>query len=131
MIALVGVAGLSWWLAPEPASPGKIEGRTADWKLPVLALQQTDNNLLKINAANLWGAPVQAVPQATANEPEWRFVGVTVSGSENVVLISVDSKPPQLLKAGDMLPGGAKIISVTDDHLCLLIKGKKRRLDIF
>lgn len=123
--------GAAWWLVPEPQNASKTVPATDTWTLPVLATKQPDKNIAAINTANLWGSTVQAEVGAPLNEPEWRFAGLTVSGAEKRILISTNNLPPQPLKVGDSLPGGAKILEINDDHLCLLIRGKHRKLDIF
>lgn len=128
-------SGLSWWLAPSPQAPLPVQGRADSWMLPVVSRSTVERSAEKsvaaIGAANLWGAAVQAVAEVVMIEPEWRFSGVTISGQEKLVMITIQRQPMQTLKAGDELPGGAKILKINDDHLCLLIKGKKRKLDIF
>jgi len=127
-------AGLSWWLAPGPQAPLPAQSRDESWMLPAVSRSTTGKSVEKsvaaIAAANLWGA-VQTPAVESLNDPEWRFSGVTVNGQEKLVMITIKGQPVQTLKAGDQLPGGAKILQINDDHLCLLIKGKKRKLDLF
>ena len=99
--------------------------------LPIVVNSNPEKAVAAIAATNLWGATAKATADVSLNDPEWRFSGVTVRGQEKLVLITVDGQAPQTLKAGDQLPGGAKILQINDDHLCLLIKGKKRKLDLF
>lgn len=133
LIALA--AGLSWWLVPSPQAPPPAQSRDESWKLPVVARTQTqksaEKSIAAIVAANLWGAAVKTAAEVPLVDPEWRFSGVTINGQEKFVMITIQGQPLQTLKAGDQLPGGAKILKVNDDHLCLLIKGKKRKLDLF
>lgn len=128
------VAGVSWWLAPAPQPAPQPASKPQDeadaWTLPAITPQKPEKFVASINDANLWGA-VEAAKQGPLNEPEWRFAGVTVNGSEKFVMVSVENQPLQLLKIGDPLPGGARILSVNDDHLCLSINGKSRKLDLF
>ena len=78
------------------------------------------------------GAPAAAgQSEVVQNDPDWRFDGVTVNGAERRVLVRVAGQAATALKEGDALPGGAKILHIHDDSLCLLINGKKRNLDIF
>jgi hypothetical protein len=124
------VAGVSWWLAPAPQSAPKTQDEADAWTLPAVTPQKPERFVATISGANLWGI-VEAATQAPLNEPEWRFAGVTVNGSEKLVMASIENQPLRLLKAGDALPGGAKILKVNEDHLCLSINGKKRKLDLF
>jgi len=82
-------------------------------------------------AAGAGAAGAAGQPEEVQNDPDWRFDGVTVNGAERRVLVRVAGQPATALKEGDALPGGAKILHIHDDYLCLLIKGKKRNLYIF
>ncbi len=131
-VALIVVLSLiAWWLVPAPA-PAKVTPATlADrWELPSFTLSATARAASGVDTATLWGT-VQAVADIPLNDPEWHFSGVTQNGQEKSVMISVAGQPLQTLKAGEYLPGGAKILRVDDDHLSLLINGKKRKLDLF
>ena len=132
VLLLAAAAGVSWWLAPAPPPAPRAHAEADPWTLPVVAPRKPEKFAASISGANLWGA-VQAATQAQAslNEPEWRFAGVAVNGSEKFVMVSIENQPVQLLKAGDLLPGGARIAGVNDDHLCLSINGRKRKLDLF
>lgn len=127
---LAAVACTSWWLAPGPQPVPTAQIQADAWTLPAMAPQKPERFVAAINGANLWGA-VQAAVQASLNDPEWRIAGVAVSGTEKLVMVSVGSQPLQLMKTGDALPGGARILRVDDNHLCLSINGKKRKLDLF
>ena len=124
-------SGLSWWLAPGPQAPTPPQRRDESWILPVVTRSSPEKSVAEIGAANLWGAAVPTAAVAALNDPEWRFSGVTVNGQEKLVLITIEGLAMQTLKAGDPLPGGAKILRINEDHLCLLIKGKKRKLDLY
>lgn len=127
-------SGLSWWLAPGPQTPQAAQTRVDAWTLPLASRSHTDKSAEKavtaINAASLWGA-VQTEAKEVLIDPEWRFAGITVNGREKLVMLRVEGQAMQTLKVGDQLPGGAKITDIKDDHLCLLIKGKQRKLDLF
>lgn len=124
-------SSLSWWLAPGPQSSLPAQSRNESWILPVVTQGNPEKAVATIVAANLWGAAVQLPPEVLMIDPEWRFSGVTVNGDQKLVMITIEGQAMQTLKAGDQLPGGAKILKINDDHLCLSIKGKKRKLDFF
>lgn len=133
-LLLTLTAGLSWWLAPEPPARQLAQTQDASLALPVVAPSRAEKSAEKsvanIAAANLWGA-VQTAAAESLIAPEWRFSGVAVNGHENLVMITIAGQPVQALKVRDQLPGGATILRIGDDHLCLLINGKKRKLDLF
>lgn len=131
---LILASAVSWWFAPGPQAPRTAQRQNESWALPAAssgpAEQSAEKSVAAIIAANLWGT-VQAAVEQSLIAPEWRISGVAVNGQENLVMIAVEGQPLQTLKAGDLLPGGAKILKINNDHLCLLIKGKNRKLDIF
>jgi len=129
-LLLMLASGLSWWLAPSPQAPLPAQSHDESWILPVVSRSNPEKSVAAIGAANLWGA-VQTAAEGSLNDPEWRFSGVTVIGQEKLLMITIEGQPTQTLKAGDPLPGGAKILEIYDDHLHLLIQGKKRKLDLF
>ena len=129
-ILIVLASGLSWWLAPAPRAPRAPRASDEAWILPAMPPRDTGKLLAAITAANPWGAAIPVAATAALNDPDWRFLGVTVNGPERFVVIKIEGSPVQTLKEGDQLPGGAKIQTIYIDHLCLLINGKKRKLDI-
>jgi hypothetical protein len=128
-------AGLSWWFAPGPQTRLQAQSREESWILPVAsranAEKSAEKSVASIAAANLWGATAKMAAEVPLIDPEWRFSGVTARGKEKLVMITIEGQPLQTLKEGDQLPGGAKILQINNDHLCLLIKGKRRKLDLF
>ena len=127
---VVVIAGMSWWLTPVPQAVVETRSSVDTWNLPASARGNPEKAVASITQANLWGT-VATATQAPLNEPEWRFAGVAVNGSEKTVIISAENQPLQMLRIGDQLPGGAKILRINEDHLCLSINGKKRKLDLF
>lgn len=123
--------GLSWWLAPNPHASPPPQSRNESWKLPAVSRSDPEKLVAAIVATNLWGSAIPKPAELPLIAPEWRFSGVTVSGQERFVLVTIEGQSMQTLKAGDQLPGGAKILKIYEDHLCLLVNNKKRKLDIF
>ena len=98
--------------------------------MPRRAEKSAEKSVAAIAAANLWGT-VQTAAAESLIAPQWRFSGVAANGQEKLVMITVEGQPAQTLRVRDQLPGGATILRIDDDHLCLLINGKKRKLDLF
>ena len=125
-----------WWLVPAPAKPRQVASYDEAWALPVLRASNPDKSLVTLTVVSPWGkkaaaGDAPALQDAVQNEPDWRFEGVTIHGTERLLLVRVAGQPSASLKEGDTLPGGAKIMHIHSDSLCLLIKGKQRNLDIF
>lgn len=133
-LVLTLAAGLSWRLAPEPPAWQPAQRQDASLALPPVAHSRAEKSAEKsvatIVAANLWGS-VQTTAAESLIAPEWRFSGVAANGQEKLVMITIEGQSVQALKVRDQLPGGATILRIGDDHLCLLINGKKRKLDLF
>ena len=122
-------------LAPSPPPPGVSRPRATEWRLPERHKDYPVKSALIVTARNLWGiiagSPGSVLSKGPLNPPEWRFAGADINGTEQNVLISIAGNPVQFLKEGDQLPGGATILKIHEDRLCILLNGKKRTLAIF
>ncbi len=135
ILAAVMLGLLTWIMArsvPHAPVPQPPTDAPQAWVLPSAWRADPQKALAVIVQKNLWGTKVAAAAAAqNPEDQEWRFVGVARRGSDQYVLIAFGKKAPETLKAGDLLPGGAKILRVAADHLCILIDGKKRKLGIY
>jgi hypothetical protein len=131
-LALLAAALIIWLRVPNPRAPNFLTTGSDTWSLPQLPKREPDPLIKTITDANLWGVvAVAAGPAAPLNSPEWRFVGVFNDGKESQVMVSIDKKPAVALKAGDQLPGGARILKITSDQICVMVNGQKRTLGIY
>ena len=109
------------------------------WQLSQPASIASDAALSEINRAGLWrsaAAPPAALlaQDAPALTPsDWRIASVFSQGGKPVALLIFDEVPlrQQQLRVGDKMPGGAKILAITPDRVCVLLGGKKRSLTIY
>lgn len=63
--------------------------------------------------------------------PGWKIVGVTSVGDDASVLILFDKQTsPETLKIGDLLPGGAKILQISQDTLRIVLNGQIMKLSV-
>ena len=139
MLLAALLALVVWWSLPAPKPPRQAPALDEEWALPTLQMRNPEKSLSTLTVIAPWGktavapgaAGAAGQPVEVLNDPEWRFEGVTVHGDQRLVLIRVAGQPVASLKEGDSLPGGAKIVHIHEDSLCLLINGKKRNLDIF
>ncbi|MFZ6749294.1 hypothetical protein ACO0K8_09985 [Undibacterium sp. Ren11W] len=100
--------------------------RTAEAEEEVLG---TDPAQLRV-----WEAAVRQ-PMSPRKEPltppVWRIVGVTVIGNEKNVLLLFGKQPAtETRKIGDQLPGGAKIVQISQDHLQISLNGQLMKLNL-
>ncbi|MDP2199695.1 MAG: type II secretion system protein N [Sulfurimicrobium sp.] len=130
LLALGVAAGWIWKAIPEPKVPGSAAVAAEQWELPAEAEGDLKQSATVITERNLWGTVV-AAKDMPLNDPEWRFAGVVRNGEEYYVLISIDNKPAEIRKIGDTLPGGSKILKISEDRICILIEGKRRALGIY
>lgn len=130
LLALGVSAGWIWKALPEPKVPGSAAVAAEQWELPAEAEGDLKQSATVITERNLWGTVV-AAKDMPLNDPEWRFAGVVRNGEEYYVLISMDSQPAEIRKIGDILPGGSKILKISEDRICILIEGKQRALGIY
>lgn len=133
LLAVLGlaVAGTVMWdqvTLPAAGKPPVL--REAPWQLPDIPGNDPKNALAVIAEHTLWGSVAATAPPPLA-DPAWRFVGVMRNGNERHLMISIENKPLATLKEGDELPGGSKILTIADDHLCLLVNGHKRKIGIY
>jgi hypothetical protein len=104
-----------------PAPPEKAE--ITDAALDPLALR-----VWEITARQPLALPPRKEP---LTPPTWKIVGVTTIGSEkNVLLLFENQTAADIKKIGDRLPGGAKIVDITQDHLRLLLNGQHLKLSL-
>jgi hypothetical protein len=131
-LMLLFIALVLWLMVPQPVAPRFLTSGSDTWALPALSKREPDPLIKAIADANIWGVVLtQTGPAAPLNSPEWHFTGVFNDGREQQVMISIDKKPAVALKAGDELPGGAKILKIHDDQICVLVNGQKRTLGIY
>jgi hypothetical protein len=132
-LVLLASAVLTWIRVPEPKAPSFLTTGSDTWALPELPKRDADPLIKAVTQANLWGVVAATGTGAVGplNTPEWRFVGVFNDGKEPQVMISVDKKPAVTLRIGEQLPGGAKILSIREDQICVLVNGQKRSLGIY
>jgi hypothetical protein len=110
------IAASSWFAAPGPATTTAIAPPEAAWSLPQIAQRDGRKTLETINTRNLFGTAIAEVRK----EPEWRVLGIAMSGAERFVLLSHEDKPVATLKIGDALPDGAKIIRIERDRIFVM-----------
>ena len=113
------------------------------WQLDTPASVTSDDALSVISQRRLWGStgalgqPVGAL--AAANEkpltpPDWRVAGVISERGSPAVLVTTEGPlqpPPQALRVGDSLPGGAKILAIRSDRIILSLNGQRLSLSTY
>ncbi|MBI1891036.1 MAG: hypothetical protein HYS18_10340 [Burkholderiales bacterium] len=63
--------------------------------------------------------------------PNWKIVGVSTIGKDKNVIILFDNQTTgEILKVGDKLPGGAKIVDIFSDRLRLILNGQPMTLSL-
>lgn len=115
-------AVICWFGAPTPALP-QAQARLAEpWSLPKLAEHDSKKSLEAINARNLWGSVAADAPK----QPEWHVLGIVRSGADRFILLTIDGKPAEMLKVGDALPDGAKIVQIEKGRFFVMTPDKKK-----
>lgn len=121
-LALI-TAIVCWFAVAEPSAPAAVAPAAETWALPKLPENQSRKSLDAINARNLWGI---VAANAAPKEPVWTIQGIARSGNERFVLMSIEGKPVEILKAGDLLPDGTKIVQIDDDRFLVETADKKK-----
>ena len=117
------VAAVSCWFAIELPRP--VMSRTAPaeiWSLPKTVELDVKKASDVISARNLWGI----VSVNAAKPPEWRVQGIASNGVESFVMLAYEGKPFELLKTGDALPDGQKILQIEKDRFFILTANKQK-----
>jgi hypothetical protein len=119
------IAGISWFNLPAPAPVANVRMPVAEepWSLPEAARNDSQDAMATIKARNLWGVVEE---EDAAKEPEWHVLGIVRSGKESFILIAFDDQPVTMLKVGDALPDGAKIVQIEKDRFFVMTADKKR-----
>lgn len=115
-------AVICWFGAAAPALPKTQPQIAESWSLPQAAERDTKKSIDAINARNLWGIATADAPK----EPEWHVLGIVKSGVDRFILLTIDGKPVEMLKVGDMLPDGAKIVQIENDRFFVMMPDKKK-----
>jgi len=114
----------SWFVAATPEPSKAFHSDQETWVLPQRSEQHTVQSIEVINARNLWDAP-QVVAEAP-KEPEWRVLGLVKNGEDSFIMLSFESKPVEILKVGDALPDGQKIVEIQKDRFFVMTPKKKK-----
>ena len=64
----------------------------------------------------------QPIPprEPSLTPPGWRLIGAAQSGGQWRLIVQTQGKPePQFLKVGDLLPGGHRIVAITEEDVTL------------
>lgn len=115
-------AVICWFGAPEPALPKTQPPVAEPWSLPKLAEHDNKKSIETINARNLFGVLAADAPK----EPEWRVLGIARSGADRFILLAYEGKPVEMLKVGDALPDGAKIVQIEKDRFFVMTPDKQK-----
>jgi len=121
-LALI-TAIICWFAVAEPSAPAAVAPVAETWALPKLPENQSSKSLNAINARNLWGI---VTANAAPKEPAWTIQGIARTGIERFVLMSVEGKPVEILKVGDLLPDGTKIVQIDNDRFLVETPDKKK-----
>jgi len=122
-VALIFIATVTCWFGvPEPVVPKMIASASDPWSLPTLREHDSKKSIDIINARNLWGV----VAGDAAREPEWHILGIVRSGADRFILLAYDDKPVEMIKVGDMLPDGARIVKIENDRFFVITADKKK-----
>ena len=121
LAALVALA--CWFGTSAPAAPQSTAAAPEAWTLPKLPEVQSRRSMDAISARNLWGIVL------TSNAPPppvWNIQGIARSGADRFVLLAYEGKPVEILKVGDSLPDGAKIVQIDNDRFFVQTADKKK-----
>ena len=121
--ALAIIIAMASWLGVPAPVPHKAQPPMAEpWNLPKAAEHDSKKSIAAITARNLWGIVAADAPK----EPEWHVLGIARSGAERFILLAYEGKPVEMLKVGDALPDGAKIVQIEKDRFFVMTADNKK-----
>lgn len=123
---VIMAAVICWFGTPEPAHPKTLAPVDESWSLPKAAAHDSKKFIETINARNLWGVVEADATKEAPKEPEWHVLGIAISGADRFILLTIDGKPVEMLKVGDALPDGAKIMQIEKDQFFVMTPDKKK-----
>jgi hypothetical protein len=136
-------AGWGWYSAkaelrlPARQTPSKEQSQEIAFALPPSPPDLVENDeQAAIDPAVLRAWEVTArqplPPRKEAlTPPGWKIVGVTGAGIEqNVLLLFENQNTTEPKKVGDILPGGAKIVQISQDQLRIVLNGQLMKLNL-
>jgi hypothetical protein len=129
-LAVVALPVLLWGgAAPPERDPRDVGDLIKDVPaVPVASVLAAD--VAELENSLLWGAAAgAAAPSATADEagsaPEWTLGGVFMKDDRRQVVVRFAAEtPPALLGEGDVLPDGARILSIARDKVRVELPGE-------
>lgn len=130
-LLLVVIGGLAWQTPPQwpvQLDPVRVE---EPWQIAPSREADLKPSLGYLATTTMWGKVEVAKAENEQPDPAWRFMGLMSVGTEKMVMIAVEKQPDRQLRKGDTLPGGAKILEIHADSLCVNIEGKHRRLPLY
>jgi hypothetical protein len=121
--AMALIAAVTIWFAADIPSPPQARPTAAEvWAMPKQVELDFKKSTEAINTRNLWGI----VAAATVKPPEWRVQGIASTGTERFILLAYEGKPAEMLKVGDALPDGAKIVEIEKDRFFIMTPDKQK-----
>jgi hypothetical protein len=134
-IFVILAAATGWVLLNPVTLPHSktVHAQDETWTIPYRKPIDVNGLLYTIAQNRLWGDVGQVEPSnlKSLTPPDWRITGSFSVEKESYVLLSIDNEPLQQLKPGDKLPGGAKILNIFPERICILLNGKKLSLKTY
>lgn len=121
--AMALIAAVSIWFATDVPAPSQARPPAAEiWAMPKQVELDLKKSTEAINTRNLWGT----VAANAVKPPEWRIQGIASTGTERFILLAYEGKPAEMLKVGDALPDGAKIVQIEKDRFFVMTPDKQK-----
>jgi hypothetical protein len=122
--ALIFIAAVTCWFGTSVPAISKAPPLVAEpWNQPKMAARDSKKSIDAINTRNLWGVVVVTdIPK----EPEWHVLGIARNGADRFILLAYEGKPVEMLKVGDALPDGLKIVQIEEDRFFVMTPNKKK-----
>lgn len=138
------IIGVCWgWYAASGAqsqagnrSSAKVQHQETAFVLPMAPPEvvEFDGSTVDPRYLRIWevGARQPLPPRKEPlTPPAWKIVGVTSVGKEqSILLLFANQSTTEARKNGDTLPGGAKIVQISQDYVRIALNGQLMKLSL-
>lgn len=136
---LVGLAAVlaALWVTQAPMIPAATPAG-GEFALAAPASKVEPDAVERVLKREIWGLPTTAYSRASQQQAraaeapveKWQLTSTYRVGTQSFVLLRRGDKTPEALKAGDLLPNGAKIAEVQEGQVWVLADGKRTSLKV-
>ena len=132
--SVLAAFALGWLMSPDKLpSPALVRASSSEWRVADLPRRGNQTSVaVQVAASALWGAAEAAVKSEQAVDARWRVAAIYRVGNDQGALISfsANDRPARLVRVGDTLPSGHRVMAIQPNGVCVQIDGRSYRLGV-